>query len=142
MNGTKFHCNCTRERTGIHCEVPIDYCHNVTCFNKGRCRSIPPSYRCDCLSASYSGVHCEYVATGIIIRQYVSKTFAYVAIIALSAVAVFVIIMDILKYCFGIDPVQKERELIRRKRALLERKNRAPQKCREVIRYVYKSSSN
>ncbi len=91
---------------------------------------------------SYSGAHCEYFATGIIIRQYVSKTFGYVAIIALSTVAGFVIIMDILKYGFGIDPVQKERELIRRKHALLERENCIIQKRSDVIWYVYKSSSN
>jgi hypothetical protein len=57
-------------------------------------------------------------------------------------VAGFVIIMDILKYGFGIDPVQKERELIRRKHALLERENCIIQKRSDVIWYVYKSSSN
>ncbi len=39
----------------------------------------------------------------------------------------FVIITDILNYGSGIDPVQKERELIRRKCALLERRNRVTQ---------------
>ncbi|UJR11646.1 hypothetical protein I4U23_015827 [Adineta vaga] len=40
-------------------------------------------------------------------------------------VAMFVIIMDILKYCFGIDPVHEEREKIRRdkrrKRPVIQR---------------------
>ena len=38
------------------------------------------------------------------------------AIIALICVAAFVIIMDILKYCFGIDPVEEERERMRREK--------------------------
>ncbi len=138
MNDTEFECNCTKERTGIHCELTIDYCHNVTCFNKGRCRSIPPSYKCDCLSSSYSGDHCEHVANSIIIRQYISKSFAYVAIIALSIVGGFFVIMDILKYGFGIDPVETERELIRRERALRERRNRAIQKRKNALRSTRK----
>lgn len=53
-----------------------------------------------------------------------SKTFGYIAIIALFTVVGFFVIMDILKYCFGIDPVREERELLRRRRAALERENR------------------
>ena len=128
LNSADFYCDCTEERTGTHCDRLIDYCHNVTCLNKGRCRSVPPSYRCDCLSASYSGLHCEHVVRSIVIRQYVSKSFGYVVIIALCTVLGFIIIMDILKYGFGIDPVHKDREFIRRRRAILERKYRDSQK--------------
>jgi hypothetical protein len=52
----------------------------------------------------------------------VSKSFAYVAITAMTTVAMFVIIMDILKYCFGIDPVHEERERIRREKRAKKRK--------------------
>jgi len=38
-------------------------------------------------------------------------------------VAIFVVVMDILKYCFDIDPVHEERERIRRKR--LEKNRRS-----------------
>ncbi len=42
----------------------------------------------------------------------------------------FIIIMDILKYCFGIDPVDKDRQLIRR--------NKQEKKRKPVIqRFVY-----
>ncbi len=34
----------------------------------------------------------------------------------------FIIIMDILKYCFGIDPVDKDRQQIRRKKQAIKRK--------------------
>jgi hypothetical protein len=40
----------------------------------------------------------------------------------MTSVAMFVIIMDILKYCFGIDPVSEERERIRRKKRAKRRK--------------------
>jgi hypothetical protein len=45
------------------------------------------------------------------IYRIVSKSFAYVAIVAM-----FVIIMDILKYCFGIDPPRKDLERVWRKK--------------------------
>jgi hypothetical protein len=63
------------------------------------------------------------VATSLLVRQYVSKGFAYVVIIVLVATAAFIIILDILKYVFGIDPVREERERIRRKRILLKQNN-------------------
>jgi hypothetical protein len=34
----------------------------------------------------------------------------------MASVAMFIVIMDVLKYCFGIDPVHKERERRRRKK--------------------------
>jgi hypothetical protein len=52
----------------------------------------------------------------------VSKSLAYIAIIGMTTVATFVIIMDILKYCFGIDPVHEERERIRREKRAKKRK--------------------
>jgi hypothetical protein len=48
----------------------------------------------------------------------------------MTSVAMFVIIMDMLKYCFGIDPVHEERERIRRAKRI---KNRKP----VIQRFVY-----
>jgi hypothetical protein len=79
------------------------------------------NYTCDCLGG-YSGRHCEITATKIKIYKFVSKSFAYVAIIVLISVAMFIVIMDILKYCFGIDPVHEERQRIRRKKQAKKRK--------------------
>jgi len=45
----------------------------------------------------------------------------------------FVIIMDILKYGFGIDPVRGERDRIRRGRSLLERKDRETGKFQKTL---------
>ena len=94
----------------------INLCHKGLCQNRGVCHPLLLNYSCECLSDSYSGRHCQITAKRIIILQRVSKSFAYVAIIAIITVAMFVIIMDILKYCFGIDPVEEERERIRKQK--------------------------
>ena len=92
------------------------------------------NYTCECLGEYYSGRHCEIASTKLIVLQYVSKSFAYVAIIALVSVAAFVIIMDILKYGFGIDPTKHDLERIQRDKA----KKRALAKRRPVIqRFTY-----
>jgi hypothetical protein len=56
------------------------------------------------------------------IYKIVSKSFAYIAIIVMSIVAMFVVIMDILKYCFGIDPIREDLERIRREKQARRRK--------------------
>lgn len=127
LNSTHYHCNCTEDRTGSQCADLIDYCHNVTCLNKGRCVSVHPTYKCQCISPSYSGHHCEQVASSVVVRQYVSKSFAFIAIIAISLVAGFILIMDILKYGFGIDPVREEREFLQRRHAASQQNSRALQ---------------
>jgi UDP-N-acetylmuramyl pentapeptide phosphotransferase/UDP-N-acetylglucosamine-1-phosphate transferase len=64
----------------------------------------------------------------------VSKSVASVAIIAMTTVAMFVIIMDILKYYFGIDVTRKELERIRRKKQV---KRRAKKHKPIIHRFVY-----
>jgi hypothetical protein len=79
-------------------------------------------YKCECLSRRYSDRHCEITAKRIIIYKIVGKSFAYIAVIAMSCVAMFVIIMDILKYCFGIDQAREDLERIRRVKQAKKRK--------------------
>ena len=90
----------------------VNYCENITCLNKGVCRPLFLHSKCECVYG-YSGDLCEITATELIIHQMISKSFAYVAIIAMAIVAVFIIIMDVLKYCFGIDPACEEVEPVR-----------------------------
>ena len=101
----------------------IDYCHNITCQNRGVCHSSLLNYSCQCLSG-YFGQHCELATNSLFMRQMASKSFAYIAIIAMVTVVTFMVIMDILKYCFGIDPVERERERerMRPKRPVKKRK--------------------
>ncbi len=110
----------------------INLCKSGPCMNNAVCRPSILNYTCECLGKNYySGRHCEITSMKIIIYKIVSKSFAYVAIIAMITVAMFVIIMDILKYCVGIDPVHEDRERLRREKQAKKRK-------RPVIqRFVY-----
>jgi hypothetical protein len=124
---TTFNCICNNGWQGKNCESMIHGCDDKPCLNGGVCQPIPHGYECKCLGDSYSGRHCEIIGKKIFILKIVSKSFAYIAIIVMSSAAMFVVIMDILKYCFGIDPVQEERERIRRKKQAKRRKNPADQ---------------
>lgn len=114
---------CASGWTDIHCQTMINYCHDVTCHNKAICRPLLSGYKCECLTSSYSGPHCENVARNIVAREIVAKSFAYVVIIALTMVIIFIAILDILQYGFGIDPVRDERELLHRQRIQYEDRN-------------------
>ncbi|CAF0918198.1 unnamed protein product [Adineta steineri] len=115
LNAT-FNCSCKSGWEGKHCEHKISHCLNVTCENNGICRPLLLNYTCECLGNFYSGRHCEITATKIIIYKIISKSFAYIAIIAMVSVMIFIIVMDVLKYFFGIDLTREEREQIRRKK--------------------------
>ena len=65
-----------------------------------------------------SGRHCENVATKLVVLRAVSKSVGYIAILFLVIVIAFFVIMDILKYCFGIDPVKDDLERMRRAKAI------------------------
>ncbi|CAF0808853.1 unnamed protein product [Adineta ricciae] len=126
----EFYCTCTPGWEGLHCDRKIDYCKNVTCMNNGICRSSHPNYTCDCLGSSYYGRHCEFTTTKLVVYKMISKSFAYIAIIAIVSVILFVVIMDILKYVFGIDPTREELQRIRREK-------RAKRRRPVVQKFVY-----
>ena len=107
---TTADCSCASGWQGARCQTRVDYCANVTCLNNGVCRASLRNYKCECLGKSFSGSHCEVTATGTVILRTVARSFAYVAIIALCAVMVFVAVLDILKYCFGIGPAKNDRK--------------------------------
>ncbi|UJR19602.1 hypothetical protein I4U23_022736 [Adineta vaga] len=141
-NNQDYTCSCPLDFSGKNCQIDRRLCKANTCLNNGNCsilfkstfhctcspgyegvcRSLLLGYKCECLIGSYSGQHCENVATRIIIYRIVAKSFAYIAILAMITVALFVIIMDILKYRFGIDPTRREIEQIRRKKQIKRRK--------------------
>jgi len=101
-------------------------CLNITCLNNGVCRPLLLDFECECLGDSYSGRYCEITSNRIHILQIVSKSFAYIAIIVMVTVAIFIVIMDVLKYCFSIDPVDPIRqELPSTKRKKHGKKNKS-----------------
>jgi hypothetical protein len=115
-------CSCIDGWEGHCCEAKVYYCSKDLCKNNGVCRSLFKNYTCECLGDSFYGRHCEETAVKVKIYKIVSKSFSYVAIIIMVSTVMFIVIMDILKYCFGIDPVHKERERIRRIKRAKKRK--------------------
>lgn len=124
-----FPCVCAPGWEGERCQRRTNYCYNITCQNRGVCRSLLLNYSCECVYGYY-GQYCETATMALVIHQIVSTSFAYVAIIAMGAVAMFVVVMDILKYCFGIDPVEEERKKIQQTR-------RAKKHKPVIQRFVY-----
>ena len=110
----------------------MNYCHNVTCQNNGVCRPLFLNYTCECLGESFSGRYCENVATKLVVLQTVTRSFGYIAILFLVLIAAFFVIMDILKYCFGIDPVKDDLERMRRAKAL-----KKPKRPPVIKKYIY-----
>lgn len=100
----------------------VNYCSNVTCLNNGVCKPLLLDYQCECLSGSYSGQYCQITSSRILTLQAVSRSFAFIAIIAIACIAIFIIIMDILTYCFGIDLAHSERLKMRQKNYLKKKK--------------------
>ncbi|CAF1017747.1 unnamed protein product [Didymodactylos carnosus] len=106
VNMTNFRCDCVEGYSGINCQLVIDDCSNITCQNNGFCVSLVNSWRCECLDDSmYDGAYCQYKSQSLVIKEWVAKSFGFVAIGAIITVCLFVIIMDILRYFFKIDPV-------------------------------------
>jgi hypothetical protein len=100
-------------------------------LNNGVCQPSLLNYSCQCLGDSYSDRHCEIVSNKVVARQTVSKSFAYISIIAMVSVVMFIVILDILKYFFGIDPICKEFKRIKRK--IKTKKKKHP----IIIRFTY-----
>jgi hypothetical protein len=121
-NGTNFKCQCVEGYDGIYCELQVDFCANITCENRGMCQTVEMSWVCLCLDASlYYGDYCQYKTNKLKIREILSKSFAAVAIGAIVTTCTFVVIMDVLKYAFHIDPVEYDRESYRKRREARKR---------------------
>ena len=131
---TKFSCQCMSGWFGGHCQTKINYCKKDRCLNQGVCEPLLLNYTCHCLTDSYSGRHCELTADKIVLLQTISRSFAYIAITAITIVAMLVVVLDFLKYCLGVDPVEpisRERQSMRREQSPKRKKPMI------IIRYTY-----
>ncbi len=135
-SNTTFVCLCLSGWEGIYCTTQINYCKNAACKNQGVCRFSYMNYTCECLGNSYTGRHCEIIASQTVIYKTISKSFAYVAITAMASVVMFVIIMDIMKYGFGIDVAYQELKRIRRKIPIKKERQKPV-----IIRFIYVDTS-
>ncbi|CAF4598946.1 unnamed protein product, partial [Didymodactylos carnosus] len=121
-SNTTFSCTCADDYTSTHCELQVDTCANITCENNGVCRNSYKNWSCECLNNDYSGVYCQFKSSSLKQKEFMSKSFAAVAIGSIGTVLGFILIMDILKYVFKIDPVQATR--LRTHAASLRRKEK------------------
>ena len=139
-NGTDFRCECADGYNGVTCELKIDYCGNITCQNHGICQTVQMQWKCRCLDSNlYTGDYCQFKSSALKMREIISRSFAGVAIGAITVTCGFVVVMDILKYAFQIDPVECERESYRRRRDL-HREARRPGRKSETkvaLRFQY-----
>ena len=101
INGT-IACRCVSGREGSRCERRTDFCSDVKCENDGVCQSRSVTYQCLCVSDSYSGVYCEVVSGKIRMYRISALTIACASIAMIVGCATFVVVMDVLKYVFGI----------------------------------------
>jgi len=108
ISNTTFECLCQLGWTGEQCELITNYCKDISCQNYGVCQSLFLNYTCECLSDSFTGEYCENDNTNRITYQIISKSFAYICILFLVATAVYIVIMDVLKYVFHIDLTKKK----------------------------------
>ena len=129
-------CTCAQGWTDLNCATKIDYCQNIACQNNGVCRPLFQDYQCECSSPDYSGRHCEITASALITRKMVAISFSYVAILSISTVLGFIVLLDVLKYVFHIDPVRRERQQKKPRRTLPKKSSRS----RVIIRFVYVNS--
>lgn len=113
-----YKCECDTDYTGTNCELVVDFCRNITCQNNGMCKTVNMTWKCFCLSDTlYYGEYCEHRTATLAIKQALTKSFSSVAITAITLTCSFVVLMDVLKYVFKIDPVKVERAKIQEKKA-------------------------
>ena len=113
-----------------------NHCANVICQNNGVCQPLFRDYRCACSGSGYSGRHCEITSGSLAVRQIVSRSFAYVAIICIVGVFAFMVVLDILKYVFHVDHTYTNKNRRRKpKRSVTETKKPAV-----AIRFTYVSN--
>ena len=117
---------------GIHCETKMDYCQNITCENNGVYRSLFRDYKCECVSDSYSGRHCEMTANKLVAIKMMTKSFASIVITFLILLVAFVGTMDVLEYVFHIDPAANYRKRLKRIKPRQEKTQ-----TRIAIRFTY-----
>lgn len=141
-DGAKFLCECILGYEGVYCETRTNFCQGVKCQNDGICQIVEAAWQCLCLDTSfYYGDYCQYKTLKLKIKEILSKSFASIAIGAIVTTCTFVVIMDVLKYFFHIDPVGSERDNYRKRREARRRARQKPKKEQQnvALRFQYVS---
>ena len=129
---------CCKNRRIYFFSVRIISGLNRSCFNRGIYQPVCSSYECMSLSNSHSDLHCGHIATLIRIKQAVARSFASFAIIAISGLMIFVVVLDIMRYIVQIDFTRHHSNSFQMKRKLKKMKSEPITKasdCRPIRVY-------
>jgi len=100
----KFKCLCQQNFAGELCEVN-QACLNVTCLNSGQCiEEYDGNYTCMC-GNYFTGRHCEHKGSDLILLENVSSSLSIFGIAIMIAYGVIIISMDVMRFCFEIEPI-------------------------------------
>ena len=109
-HGSAFRCECAEAYNGLHCELQVDLCGNITCENNAFCQTTDLVWKCICIDDKlFYGDYCQFQSNSLKVLKALSRSFASVAITAIALTCLFIFLMDLLKYVFHIDPVKGER---------------------------------
>jgi hypothetical protein len=97
------------------------------------------AWKCICLDPTlYSGEYCQIQTTALQVKKTVSKSFASIAITAIVLTCSFIVLMDILKYGFHVDPIKTERMLKQQEAQAEKEAKRAARSAPKVaVRFQY-----
>jgi hypothetical protein len=97
------------------------------------------TWKCICLDPSlYFGEYCQLQTTALTVKKAMSKSFASVAIAAITCTCSFVVLMDVLKYAFHVDPVKTERMKKQQQKEQEKQAKRAAKAApKVVVRFHY-----
>ena len=136
-NGSMFYCECQDGYQGRICQLRIDLCVNITCENRGVCATIDMTWKCTCLDPGlFYGNRCEFQTGALLMKKALSRSFASVAISAITITCSFILLMDALKYIFHIDPAKFERQKLRQRRQQ-EKEKAKSDKPKPAVRFQY-----
>ena len=93
-------------------------------------------YTCLCLSNNYVGRYCETKQSPLLLLQKVTKSFASIATVYIVCICLFVIVLDILRFVFGINSTLADLKRLLRRRAARKTKMKK-KKLGKAVHFTY-----
>ena len=86
---------------GARCQLPIEYCLNVTCSGHGVCMSKNGVAECTCTSLYY-GKYCETETSTVTQSEQIKKAATAFTAIGIFTIYSIGIVFDVLKFGLGV----------------------------------------
>lgn len=131
-------CVCPTGKSGVYCQYQVDTCGNIKCENDGKCISSYGNWSCRCTNNDlYSGTYCEIKSSSLRTKEIITRSLTAVVIGCIATVMGFVILMDVLKYVFKIDPVHRKADQFKNKTSEKKKKTTKRKQPITAIRFRY-----